>query len=60
MIGMFLRMLREELGPDCPYISVDTFYSRVAEAAVKAGADIANDVSGGRMDPAMLPKVNEG
>lgn len=35
-------------------ISVDTFYSAVAMAAVKAGASIVNDVSGGTMDKAML------
>ena len=40
-------------------ISVDTFYSTVASAAVKAGASIVNDVSGGTMDPAMLSVVAE-
>jgi 2-amino-4-hydroxy-6-hydroxymethyldihydropteridine diphosphokinase/dihydropteroate synthase len=38
-------------------ISVDTYRARVAEAAVAAGADIVNDVSGGSMDPDMLPTV---
>ena len=38
-------------------ISVDTFYSPVALAAVKAGASIVNDVSGGTMDNAMLNVV---
>ncbi|KAK4130217.1 Dihydropteroate synthase [Trichocladium antarcticum] len=38
-------------------ISVDTYRARVAEAAVAAGADIVNDVSGGALDPAMLPTV---
>ena len=38
-------------------ISVDTFYSAVAMAAVKAGAGIVNDVSGGTMDQAMLNVV---
>ncbi|KXX78832.1 Folic acid synthesis protein fol1 [Madurella mycetomatis] len=38
-------------------ISVDTYRARVAEAAVTAGADIVNDVSGGSMDPDMLPTV---
>ncbi|KAK4235286.1 Dihydropteroate synthase-like protein [Achaetomium macrosporum] len=38
-------------------ISVDTYRAAVAEAAVAAGADIVNDVSGGSMDPAMLPTV---
>ncbi|KAG7287074.1 hypothetical protein NEMBOFW57_006577 [Staphylotrichum longicolle] len=38
-------------------ISVDTYRAKVAEAAVAAGADIVNDVSGGSMDPDMLPTV---
>jgi dihydropteroate synthase len=32
-------------------ISVDTFHSSVAEAALQAGAGIVNDVSGGQRDP---------
>lgn len=35
-------------------ISVDTYSSKVALAAVEAGAAIINDVSGGEMDAAML------
>lgn len=35
-------------------ISVDTFYSRVAEAAIHAGAAIINDVSAGEADEDML------
>ncbi|KAI9800821.1 MAG: hypothetical protein M1825_003604 [Sarcosagium campestre] len=35
-------------------ISIDTYRASVAEAAIKAGADMINDVSGGTMDPAML------
>lgn len=35
-------------------ISVDTVKSRVAEAAVAAGANIVNDVSGLRLDPRMV------
>uniref|UniRef100_A0A1D1ZNB3 Pterin-binding domain-containing protein n=1 Tax=Auxenochlorella protothecoides TaxID=3075 RepID=A0A1D1ZNB3_AUXPR len=40
-------------------LSIDTFYSGVAERAVLAGADIVNDVSGGRHDPAMFAAVAE-
>ena len=40
-------------------ISVDTFYSAVAIAAVKAGACIVNDVSGGTLDMDMLNVVAE-
>lgn len=35
-------------------ISVDTYRAPVAEAAVKAGADIINDISAGQLDPEML------
>jgi dihydropteroate synthase len=35
-------------------ISVDTFRSTVAEAAIKAGAHIINDISGGQMDENMF------
>lgn len=36
------------------FLSVDTWYSRVAQEAVAAGASMINDVSGGLLDPAML------
>lgn len=35
-------------------ISVDTFRSSVAEAAIRQGAAIINDISGGSLDPNML------
>ncbi|KAI9030987.1 Dihydropteroate synthase-like protein [Phycomyces nitens] len=35
-------------------ISIDTFRASVAEAAIKAGASLINDISGGSRDPAML------
>lgn len=38
-------------------ISIDTTRSSVAAAAVRAGADLVNDVSGGTYDPEMLPTV---
>jgi dihydropteroate synthase len=34
-------------------LSIDTMHAAVAEAALAAGAQIVNDVSGGRADPAM-------
>ena len=46
-----LTKLRE-LRPDCR-ISVDTRKAAVAEAALQAGAEIINDVSGFAFDPAM-------
>ena len=38
-------------------ISVDTFYSEVAIAAVAAGASMVNDVSGGEMDKNMTAAI---
>lgn len=40
-------------------ISVDTYRAAVAEAALKAGASIVNDVSGGLGDPAMAAVVRD-
>ena len=40
-------------------ISVDTTRGAVARAAVEAGADIVNDISGATYDPEMLPIVAE-
>jgi dihydropteroate synthase len=39
------------------FISVDTFYSKVAYEAISAGAGIVNDVSAGSMDADLLPTV---
>ncbi|UAY50918.1 dihydropteroate synthase [Ferruginibacter albus] len=38
-------------------ISVDTYYSRVAEAAIENGASIINDISAGNMDSKMIATV---
>jgi dihydropteroate synthase len=38
-------------------LSIDTFRSQVAEAAIKAGAHIINDISGGQLDPEMFATV---
>lgn len=38
-------------------ISVDTTRAAVAQAAISAGADIVNDISGATYDPEMLPTV---
>lgn len=53
-----VRLLRSEL-PRETLISVDTAYSLPARKAVEAGADIINDISGGRFDEQMLPAVAE-
>ncbi|MBI1367902.1 MAG: dihydropteroate synthase [Planctomycetes bacterium] len=50
----------EKLAPQVQVpISIDTTRRSVAEAAIRAGASIVNDVSAGRDDPAMLPFVAE-
>ncbi|WP_343034222.1 dihydropteroate synthase [Fulvivirga lutimaris] len=41
------------------YISIDTFRSSVAREAVKAGADIINDISGGNLDKDMFDTVTQ-
>jgi len=38
-------------------LSIDTFRSRVAKEAVENGVDIVNDISGGGLDPTMIPTV---
>lgn len=39
------------------FISIDTVWAKVAQEAVKAGADIVNDISAGSMDEALIPTV---
>lgn len=39
------------------FISIDTFYSKVAKAAVDAGASIINDISAGSLDNDMIKTV---
>ena len=41
------------------FISIDTFYSKVAIAAVNAGATMVNDISAGSMDNKMIETVAE-
>ena len=40
-------------------VSIDTMHADVARAALQNGAQIVNDVSGGRADPAMAPLIAE-
>ncbi len=40
------------------FLSVDSFHSKVAQAAVDAGAVIVNDISSGMFDPEMLSTVS--
>ena len=50
-----VRCIREDFPDDV--LSVDTYRASVAEAAVEAGADIINDISGGTFDPEMIPTI---
>jgi len=50
-----IMQLKEQF-PDI-FLSVDTWYSRVAREAIAAGASMVNDVSGGLLDPNMLSVV---
>lgn len=38
-------------------ISIDTYHSLVALEAISAGASIVNDISGGNLDPEMIPAI---
>ncbi len=40
-------------------ISIDTYKSRIADAALRAGADIVNDISGARFDEKMIDVVKK-
>ena len=50
----------ETVGQGGTCISVDTFRGSVAEAALKGGASVINDVSGLKGDPAMARIVRDG
>lgn len=49
-----VQTLRKEISVP---LSIDTTRAAVAKAAVEAGADIVNDISGATFDPEMLPTV---
>ena len=42
-----------------PVISIDTSKTEVARAAIRAGASIVNDVTGGRNDEGMMALIAE-
>ncbi len=48
-----IQAIRQQLADDV-LISIDTTLSEVAKAALDVGANIINDVSGGRVDPSIL------
>jgi dihydropteroate synthase len=45
----------KELAEQGLTVSIDTMHAAVAQAALESGAQIVNDVSGGRADPGMAP-----
>ncbi len=51
----------ELIKKECPeiLISIDTFRSEVAKAAIGSGADVINDISAGDLDPEMLNTVSK-
>lgn len=52
-----IRAVRRAVGPDIP-LSVDTFRADVARACIEEwGADIINDISGGKLDERMFDTV---
>ena len=53
-----IEAIRQQLADDI-LISIDTTLSEVAKAALDAGANIINDVSGGRADKAILTLAAE-
>ncbi|TVQ20802.1 MAG: dihydropteroate synthase [Leptolyngbya sp. DLM2.Bin15] len=52
-----IQALRQGSAAIATPISIDTTKAAVAQAAVAAGANLVNDVSGGTYDAAMLPTV---
>ena len=40
-------------------LSIDTYRASVAKAAVEAGANMINDISGGTFDPDMIPTIGQ-
>ncbi|MFN5134716.1 MAG: dihydropteroate synthase [Chitinophagaceae bacterium] len=50
-----IRLIKQQF-QNC-FISIDTYYSKVAKEAVIAGADMVNDISAGTMDEQMISTV---
>jgi 2-amino-4-hydroxy-6-hydroxymethyldihydropteridine diphosphokinase/dihydropteroate synthase len=56
-IGPYIEAMKEFYHGKGITLSVDTYRASVADAAVKAGAEIINDISAGQLDPDMLPTM---
>ena len=46
----------QEVAPELP-VSIDTFRSEIAQAALDQGAHMINDISGGNLDPQMIEVI---
>lgn len=55
---MLPSSLHSQAGLTIP-LSIDTYHSEVARAAIQAGASIVNDISAGEDDPRMLEFIAE-
>jgi 2-amino-4-hydroxy-6-hydroxymethyldihydropteridine diphosphokinase / dihydropteroate synthase len=53
-VSPVIKLIRSVAESSKIAISVDTFYAKVAKAAIEAGADIINDVSAGTLDAEIL------
>ncbi len=58
-LNRVLPVIRELRNALSALISIDTTKAEVAEAALAAGANMVNDVSGGTADPDIFPLVRE-
>lgn len=54
-----IKAIRSQKELDNVPISIDTFYSQVAKAAIEAGADMINDISGGSFDKDMFATASQ-
>jgi len=52
-----IKLIRESF-PET-FISIDTYYSKVAKQAIETGANIVNDISAGSLDEEMIPTVGK-
>lgn len=59
-VGRVVPILERLAGRTRAVLSVDTSKAAVARAALAAGAEVVNDISGGRFDPALVAVAAEG
>lgn len=54
-----IKKVQEKTPDKKMFISVDTFDAKIAEACIKSGADIINDISGGSFDKNMFEIISK-